>query len=74
MPELSNNDDGKKIENQDDENGLDNELDKEIINKDVIPNFFPTYRIKRKIYPIPIIIVVVFAGILAYLTYTLAGI
>ncbi len=74
MSELSNNDREKKLENQDDENALDNERDKEILSKDVIPNFFPTYRIKRKLYPIPIITVVVFAGILAYLTYTLAGI
>ena len=72
MSELSNNDNEEKIEKQDDD--LDNDLDKEIISKDVIPNFFPTYRIKRNLYPIPIILVVVFAGILAYLTYIPAGI
>ncbi|MFX1553104.1 MAG: hypothetical protein ACFFBV_04190, partial [Promethearchaeota archaeon] len=36
--------------------------------------FFPTYTTKRKLYPIPIIIVVIIAGILAYLTYIEAGI
>ena len=47
--------------------------DKEIIKKDFIPHFFPTYRVKRKFYPIPIILVVTIAGILAYLTYIEAG-
>ena len=41
---------------------------KEIVNKDFIPHFFPTYRITRKLYPLPIILVVIIAGILAYLT------
>ena len=50
------------------------ESDKEIIRKDFIPHFFPTYRIKRKLYPIPIITVVLIAGVLAYLTYIEAGI
>lgn len=48
--------------------------EKEIIEKDFIPHFFPTYRVKRKLYPIPIILVVAIAGILAYLTYIEAGI
>ena len=48
--------------------------EKEIYDKDFIPNFFPTYRIKRNLYPIPIIIVVVVAGILAYMTYVIAGV
>jgi len=48
--------------------------DKEIIKKDFIPHFFPTYSIKRKLYPIPIILVVAIAGILAYLAYVEAGI
>ena len=46
----------------------------EIIDKDFIPHFFPTYRISRKFYPLPIIIVVILAGLLAYATYVLAGI
>jgi hypothetical protein len=47
--------------------------EKEVIKKDFIPHFFPTYRIKRNLYPIPIILVVAIAGILAYLTYIEAG-
>jgi len=47
---------------------------KEIIEKDFIPHFFPTYRITRKLYPLPIILVVIIAGILAYLTYVEAGV
>ena len=42
--------------------------EKKIYDKDFIPNFFPTFRIKRNLYPVPIIIVVAIAGILAYLT------
>lgn len=48
--------------------------DKEYVKKDFIPHFFPTYRIKRRLYPLPIILVVIIAGILAYLTYFEAGI
>lgn len=47
---------------------------KEIIDKDFIPNFFPTYRINRKFYPLPIMITVACAGLLAYLTYVVAGV
>jgi hypothetical protein len=50
------------------------ETEKEVIKKDSIPHFFPTYRITRKFYPVPIILVVIIAGILAYLTYVEAGI
>ncbi|TFG05155.1 MAG: hypothetical protein EU539_09670, partial [Promethearchaeota archaeon] len=46
----------------------------ETVEKDFIPHFFPTYRISRKLYPLPIIIVVICAGLLAYFTYVLAGI
>ena len=35
--------------------------EKEIIEKDTIPHFFPTYRVKRRLYPIPIILVVAVA-------------
>jgi hypothetical protein len=45
-----------------------------IVDKDFIPHYFPTYRIKRKLYPVPIILVVIIAGILAYLTYVEAGV
>jgi hypothetical protein len=46
----------------------------EIIEKDFIPNFFPTFRIKSNLYPLPIIITVICAGFLAYLTYVIAGV
>jgi len=52
----------------------ENESDDKVIQKDFIPHFFPTYRIKRKLYPFPIVVVVVIAGILAYLTYIEAGV
>jgi len=44
------------------------ERQKEIIEKDFVPHFLPTYRIKSSFYPLPIIIAIVVAGILAYLT------
>ncbi|MFW9987202.1 MAG: hypothetical protein ACFFC3_00940 [Candidatus Odinarchaeota archaeon] len=47
--------------------------EKEVLKKDFIPHFFPTYRITRKLYPLPIILVVIIAGILAYLTYVEYG-
>jgi hypothetical protein len=50
------------------------ELKEKIVDKDFIPHFFPTYRIKRILYPLPIILVVIAAGFLAYLTYIEAGV
>ena len=50
------------------------ETEREIIEKDFIPHFFPTFRISRNLYPIPIIIAVICAGFLAYATYVLAGV
>jgi hypothetical protein len=50
------------------------ENEKELVKKDFIPHFFPTYRIKRKLYPIPIILVIGISAILAYLAYVEAGI
>ncbi len=52
----------------------DDEQEQEIIEKDVMPHFIPTFRISRQFYPLPIIIVVAIAGILAYLTYFVAGV
>ncbi|MHA2393612.1 MAG: hypothetical protein ACXAEX_16875 [Promethearchaeota archaeon] len=63
----------KKSEKIDSELEID-EPEEGIIKKDFIPHFFPTYRIKRILYPLPIVIVVMIAGILAYLTYVEAGI
>jgi len=50
------------------------EYEKEVIEKDFIPHFLPTYRVKSSLYPLPIIIAVVVAGILAYLTSFVAGV
>jgi len=50
------------------------EHEKEVIEKDFVPHFLPTYRIKSSLYPLPIIIAVVVAGILAYLTFFVAGV
>ncbi|MFW9876954.1 MAG: hypothetical protein ACFFG0_27995 [Candidatus Thorarchaeota archaeon] len=50
------------------------EYDKEVVKKDFIPHFFPTYRIKRQLYPLPIFLVVGISAILAYLTYVEAGV
>ncbi|MFW9824718.1 MAG: hypothetical protein ACFFE4_17380, partial [Candidatus Thorarchaeota archaeon] len=60
------------------EENLDNfeksEKEPEQVKKDFIPHYFPTYRIRRNFYPLPIIIVVIIAGILAYMTYIQAGV
>ena len=50
------------------------EEQKEIIEKDFIPHFLPTYRIKFKFYPVPIVVVIILAAILAYLTFVVAGV
>ncbi|HUW91024.1 MAG TPA: hypothetical protein VMV43_10985 [Candidatus Nanopelagicaceae bacterium] len=47
---------------------------KEIIEKDLVPHFLPTYRIKFKFYPIPIVVVIILASILAYLAFFVAGV
>ena len=47
---------------------------KEPVEKDFIPTFFPTFRIKSNLYPLPIIITVLCAGLLAYLTFFIAGV
>jgi len=50
------------------------EEQKEIIEKDFIPHFLPTYRIKFKFYSIPIVVVIILSSILAYLTFVIAGV
>ena len=50
------------------------EEQKEVIEKDFVPHFLPTYRIKFKFYPIPVVIVIILAAILAYLTFVVAGV
>ena len=56
------------------DNSEEKEPDQTLVNKDVIPHYFPTYRIRRRFYPIPIILVVAIAGVLSYLTYFEAGV
>ena len=46
----------------------------DVIEKDFVPHFLPTFRTKSSFYPIPIIIAIIFAGILAYLTFVVAGV
>ncbi|MHA1885870.1 MAG: hypothetical protein ACW96S_12500, partial [Promethearchaeota archaeon] len=48
--------------------------DENLVKKETIPHFFPTYRVRRNLYPIPIILVVLVAGVLSYLTYVEAGV
>ena len=50
------------------------ENEQEIVEKDFVPHFLPTYRIKMNLFPLPIITVIIIAGILAYLTYFVAGV
>ncbi len=75
---MSNNPESKDKNSKDAEHGHKTiqgpNNEKQMVEKSGVPNFFPTYRVKRNIYPLPILIVVVFAGILAYLTYVQAGI
>jgi hypothetical protein len=75
MSESSKNTENLEL-GKDQFNSEDNEerTKEKSIEKDFIPNFFPTYRIKRMLYPVPIIIVVIVAGLLAYLTYIEAGV
>ena len=61
-------DEGIKSPRENDEKG------QEIIEKDIVPHFLPTYRIKINLFPVPVIIVISIAGILAYLTYFVAGV
>ncbi|MDX1797545.1 MAG: hypothetical protein R3255_02745 [Candidatus Lokiarchaeia archaeon] len=64
----------KNIEKQQVNNSTNmKEKDVDLVKKDSIPHFFPTYRIKRNLYPVPIILVIAIAAILAYITYIEAG-
>ncbi|MHA2398238.1 MAG: hypothetical protein ACXADU_05050 [Promethearchaeota archaeon] len=51
-----------------------NKSDENLVKKETIPHFFPTYRVRRNLYPIPIILVVLVAGVLSYLTYVEVGV
>ena len=75
---MSNNPKSVKVrkDDQGDEQNFSviEEGQKEIIKKDFIPHFLPTYRIKFKFYSIPIVVVIILASILAYLTFFVAGV
>lgn len=65
----------KITEKQNDEDNLDDGgAEQEVFEKNFVPHYLPTYRIRIKLYPLPIILVVIFAGLLSYLTYIQAGI
>ncbi len=56
----------QKEKSNDDNNVIDEEISE--------PSFMPTFQVKAKYFPIPIITVVIISGILAYLSYVVAGI
>ncbi|MHA1671385.1 MAG: hypothetical protein ACTSV5_12525 [Promethearchaeota archaeon] len=66
--------DAEKLENHDQNNTKIIQNSKEVVKKDLVPHFLPTYRISFKHFPIPILIVIVIAGLLAYATYFGAGV
>jgi len=75
---MSNNPNLANVRKSDQEDVQDfseiEEEQKEIIEKDFIPHFLPTYRIKLKFYSIPIVVVIILSSILAYLTFVVAGV
>jgi hypothetical protein len=75
MTDLTQNSEEQNLEIKKIENRMNSEEQGEdLVKKDFIPHFFPTYRIKRNLYPIPIILVIAISAVLAYLTYIEAGI
>ena len=75
---MSNNPNSVNMEKDDQEKTRSfseiEEKQQEIIEKDLIPHFLPTYRIKFKFYSIPIVVVIILSSILAYLTFVVAGV
>ena len=61
-----------EVDNSDDTETDTQEQEK--ISKDFVPHYLPTYRISSKYYAVPIIVVVILSGLLAYITYFVAGI
>jgi hypothetical protein len=74
MSDLSKDSSEKRQEESDLSSKKSHDSEKESIEKEGIPHFFPTFRIKRNLYPIPILLAVILAGVLAYLTYVVANI
>jgi len=75
---MSENLENSQIDHQNQPNNQrdteETESEKKVIEKDFVPHFLPTYRISSKFYALPIIFVVIIAGILSYLTYIEAGV
>ncbi len=75
---MSENFENSQIDHQNQPNNQrdteETESEKKVIEKDFVPHFLPTYRISSKFYALPIIFVVIIAGILSYLTYIEAGV
>ncbi len=74
MSDIPNNSDEIRKERKKLRSAMDESTTQEVIDKEFIPHFFPTFRISSKLYPLPIVIVVICAGLLAYATYVIAGI
>jgi len=69
MPEnFENSQIGNQSQPNNQSDAVDAGSEKEVIEKDFVPHFLPTYRISSKFYALPIILVVIIAGILSYLT------
>ncbi len=80
MPENKENINKKEEKNSDTKINLEEQKEKNLDDNNVIeeeisePSFMPTFQVKAKYFPIPIIVVVILSGILAYLSYVIAGI
>jgi len=70
---MNSEDISMKPQNKDQSRDQNNET-QEVIKKDSVPHFLPTFRVLSNLYPLPIIAVVIISGFLAYLTFTIAGV
>jgi hypothetical protein len=73
---MSYNNNKKELGNEEPltSNEIKDESEKQLVEKKFVPHFFPTFTIKRKLYPVPVLIAIICAGILTYLTYAVAGV
>ncbi len=80
MPENKEINDKKEEKNSDRKINLEGQKEKILNDNNVIeeeisePSFMPTFQVKAKYFPLPIILVVILSGILAYLSYIVSGI
>ncbi|TXT67472.1 MAG: Presenilin [Promethearchaeota archaeon] len=68
------NEKDENVPHSSDEASEQGDSEKEKVEKDFIPHFFPTITVNRNLYPIPILIAIICAGILTYLTDAVAGV